>query len=1162
MNRMIRWTIGHTPAMNTLFVGVIAVGVLATFMLRREVFPEFELEIVLVNVPYPGASPEEVEDGICQKIEEAVRSIDGIKKQAAVAKEGLGSMVLELETSADPEKVLNEVRSEIDRISTFPLLSEDPEVKQVTMREAAILVGVVGPEQSGLDAELALRELAESTREDLIRLESVSQANISGEKAFQIDVEIPEETLQEYGLTLQSVAQIIRRENVELPGGTIKTNSQDVLVKGDNKGLNGEQIAQLPLVTLPSGAVRTVGDLARVKDGFADVTSKTYIDGKPAMVISVDRTTDEDLLAMTASVQQYVKEKQGTLPAGYSLVYFADRSIDVQERMDLLVRNGLQGLVLVLIVLALFLNVRLAIWVSLGIPISILGACAVLIATGQTLNMLTMFAFLMALGIVVDDAIVIGENIAAHREMSKNFVQAAIDGATEVLPSVVASIATTVLAFMPLFFVSGVMGKFIACLPLAMIAMLVISLLESTFILPCHLAHEHQEGLCARARALRQRWSGPLYWTVGPLFVGLAFLFEQLLYPLVALARLFEWFRVHATQLLGIFTDRIYLPALRFSLSHIALTLSFASVLLLVAFGLVRGGHVPFIIFPKLDSKEIASTIKFPDGTPESVTAAATLKIERAIRDVDKRHTAEGGVLKLVRRNVGIASQKGMPGQSEGSQGSHIGSVSVELRDTADRNVTSEQIIAEWRETSGEFAGAESVTFASTAVGPGGTPIEFKLLARSTEIQQLEAAVEKCKAKLGSFPGVFDITDDATPGKWEYRLKIKDDAVAMGIPLSDLAETVRASYFGEEVMRLQRGRHEVKLMVRYPAADRRSLADFEDIRVRTTDGAERPLTELADVSVTQGPSEINRVDQLRSITISADVDESQANAAQIVRTLKQTYMPTLLAEHPSVTVRWEGQQEQTQESISSLIIGLAIALLCMFALLTFEFRSYIQPMIIMGVIPFGAVGAIVGHWLLHLPLTLFSLFGLVALTGVVVNDSIVLVDFINQRMRDGLSVRDALIDAGRRRLRPVLLTSITTVAGLLPLLLEQSFQAQILIPMAVSLAFGLILGTVLVLFLVPVFYAMYAHLVGRGHSTIDDDTKNLQGSPQQSLGLDSADVPGGPQPVALDTLVQRQFLNFGLFKMSGATTERFRETGTLKPSPDRALELVRKPTDG
>jgi HAE1 family hydrophobic/amphiphilic exporter-1 len=1093
MKEFVGRAIRNTPAMNTLMFSVLAIGLLSLWNLRREVFPEFELEIILVTVPYPGASPEEVEEGICQKMEEAVRSIDGIKKQTAVAKEGAGMLVLELETSVDVQRVLGEVRSEIDRIPSFPLLAEDPEVKQITLRQPAIQVGVIGPASLDSDddagagdagagdpaAEVRLRDIAEQVRDELILLPSVSQANILGAKNYQIDVEIAESTLRRYGLSLQQVARIIRRENLELPGGTIRTEAQDVLVKGENKGQIGPEIARIPLITQPNGVVLTVGDLGTVRDEFADVQSWTRVDGRPAMVVSVDRTSNEDLLAITDEVADYVREK--SLPPGYSLLTWGDRSIEVRDRMNLLVKNGLSGLLLVLLLLAVFLNLRLAFWVSVGIPISILGACAVLWYAGQTLNMLTMFSFLMALGIVVDDAIVIGENIYTRHQQGLSWRDAAVDGTVEVLPSVMAAVATTIIAFVPLMFVTGIMGKFIAVMPLTMIAILLMSLFESTFVLPCHLAHDSHEKPNLFGRAM-----------------------SALRAPFRPIGRLFDWLNAGSDRMLQRVTRRAYVPLLRRSLHQPGTTLSVAVVLLLLAVALVTGGIVPFVIFPKLDSNTIQANITFPDGTPARVTNDAARRIEAAFRQIHDEHDERGDpVLKLLRRSVGHRVAAEGPGPEGESSGSHLGSVTAELVDTSQRNISSQELISQWRDRVGEIAGVEGLTFGSAMQGPGGAPIEFKLLARGDQVADLEAAVEECKARLNETPGVFDVSDDSRPGKWEFRVKIHEDAVAMGVPLVELAETVRAAYYGEEVMRLQRGRHEVKLMVRYPREDRRSLAEFEQIRVRAEDGAERPLTELADVRVARGYSEINRVDQLRSITISADVDEALGNASQIVANLRADFMEDLLTRHPGVSVRWEGQQEQTIESMRSLMIGFAIAMVAMFVLLTLQFTSYFQPLLIMAIIPFGLVGAVAGHAVLGLPVTMFSMFGLVALSGVVVNDSIVLIDFINERTRGGMPLHEALIDAGQRRLRPIFLTSITTIAGLLPLLLERSLQAQVLIPMAVSLCFGLALTTVLVLLLIPTLYLLCARALGVGGGYDARAEESVESASGAGLGLRS-----------------------------------------------------------
>lgn len=1117
MKPLVSWAVKNSPALNTLMVGVLLVGAWSLVSMRREVFPEFDLEIILVSIPYPGASPEEVEDGICQKMEEAVRSIAHIKKQTSVAQEGAGFMILELESDVeDVQKILNEVRSEIDRIPSFPELAEEPEVKQITLRYPVIRVGVIGPEVEGIDAELQLRELAEQVRYDILRLPQVSQASILGSRDFQIDIEISEDTLRKYGLTLQQVANIVRRENVELPGGSMKSDSQEVLLRGKNKRQLGEDIAKIPLVTQPNGVVLTVEDLGRVSDAFTDDTAVSEINGKPALVISVDRTSNEDLFEIVNAVNEYVEAE--TLPPGYSLLTWSDRSVDVRDRMDLLLRNGLQGLALVFLVLAIFLDLRLSFWVALGIPVAILGAGAVLLYSGQTMNMLSMFAFLMALGIVVDDAIVIGENIYEHRNRGKDFVTAAIEGTIEVLPSVVASVSTTIIAFVPLLFVAGVMGKFIAVMPVAVIAMLVISLVESTFILPCHLAHSrihrHSEygKLVKNARRYCLHLSPLLRVTLGPVLIGLAWVWMHLIYPFQRLADVFHWLSDHATAALQWFIQRVYRPALGWSVRRPLTVTCGAAAIGLVSLGLVKAGVTPYIVFPEIDSYDIFARVSYPDGTPARVTAETTERILDALNRINQRYADQGmPVVRTHRRAIGQVTVPGALGPETRSAGGHVGVVEVELVETSERTVTAHDIIKQWRDEAGEFVGTESLIFDTPEMGPGGAPVEFKLLANVEHFDRLEEAVEKCKERLSSYPGIVDVRDDSLPGKWEYQLQIKDKAIAMGVPLADLAETVRAAYYGAEVMRLQRDRHEVKLMVRYPPEERRRLSDFEDIRVRTGDGAERPLTELADVKIARGYSEINRVDQQRSITITANILEDVGNARETVEDMQADFMPELLAEYPEVSVRWEGQKQQTDESMTSLRFGFAMAVLAMFVLLTVEFRSYIQPLIILAVIPFGAVGAIWGHALMRMPLTIFTMFGLVALTGVVVNDAIVLIDFINHRIRDGMPAYKALIEAGCRRFRPVLLTSITTIAGLFPMLTETSFQAQILIPMAATLVFGLMVVTVMVLILVPTFYALYWRLTHPG--------KPLVPAPPERV---VAPRPVAPEPVAEALLSQQE----------------------------------------
>jgi HAE1 family hydrophobic/amphiphilic exporter-1 len=1082
VRRIVAWAIANSPGMNVLMLALMLIGAVSLGLMRREVFPSFELEIVTVTVPYPGATPNDTEEAICQKIEEAIRSIDGIKKVTSVAKEGAGFVIAELRADVkDVQKVMSEIDREVDRIPSFPVLAEDPQIQRITFREAAIRIGIVGPNDRSREGEIRLREVAESVRDDMLSLSAVSSASIMGTRPYQIDVEIPEATLRSYGLSLERVASIIRDRNVELPGGRLKSEGQEVLLRAKNKGRVGEEIGKLPLVTQPGGVVLTVNDLGMVRDEFQDVASAGEINGEPAMVVNVERTKQEDLLAMVDMVRDYVDNKR--LPAGYRFVVWGDTSTEVRGRLSLLLRNGLQGLLLVFLVLTLFLEMRLAIWVALGIPVSILGAAAALSWGDQTLNMLSLFSFLVALGIVVDDAIVIGENIYAHMQMGKPLVDAAIDGTSEVVPSVAASVTTTVIAFTPMFFVSGVMGKFMAVIPFAVVAMLVVSLWESIFVLPCHLAHRHSGFF---------RFASVVFYPLRPFGIALA------------------WLSPRAGRGLDWCCQKLYLPTLRFSLRHPPIPICAALAMFLVTFGMIRGGVVSSLLFPKSDNNNLQATISFPDGTPEAEADRATRVMEQALRRVSEcvaqQRSNETGIpveqlyptedgqfsgpVRLTYREVGTVTNTQNPSGGGGS-GSHVGQVFAELYDTEIREIHSDKLLRMWREEAGDFPGAESSNYGSVGMGPGGKPIEFKLLARSENVDQLLAATEAVKKRLGEFAGVYDIADDNSPGKWEFQFRVKDSALATGVTEAELGQTVRNTYFGAEIMRLQRGRHEVKLMARYPEEERSSLVNFREIRVRTADGTERPITELAEIELSRGFSEINRVNQLRSITVSADLDETSTNADVIIRELQKNFVPLLIGQrkpateaererfaeqYPAVSLRWEGQREQSSESFVSLLKGFGIAIVAMFVLLVLQFRSYAQPLLILAIIPFGMIGAVWGHALLGLPLTLFSMFGLVALSGVVVNDSIVLIDFINVRVRDGIATRQALMEAGERRFRPIMLTSMTTIAGLLPLMTERSFQAQLLIPMAASLAFGLMLATFLVLLLIPVFYQTYIRL--------------------------------------------------------------------------------------
>jgi HAE1 family hydrophobic/amphiphilic exporter-1 len=1065
MKSVIAWTVRNTPAMNVLVVAIMVVGWISFSSMRREVFPEFDLEMALVTVTYPGATPEEVEEGICQKIEEACRSVVGIKKITSIAREGAGFCVFEMNDDVpDPQRVVSEIRSEVERIPSFPELAEDAKVEQVTLRTPAIKVGVLAPPGAadGERSELELRDVAEKVRDDLLALSTVSAVNIAGGKDYEITIEISEQTLRKHGLTLKAVADIVRRENLELPGGTIRSEGGEVLLRGKNKKYAGAEIAKIPLVTLPDGLVLTVGDLGTVRDGFVDVAGQSRINGRSGLAVSVDRSSGEDLLAMVAAVKRYVAEAR--LPAGYELVTWADASVDVRERLDMLLSNGTQGLLIVFVILALFFDLKIGFWVAMGVPVSMLGTGALMYGADQTLNMLSMFAFLMAVGIDVDDAIVVSDNVERHRRMGKGPLQAAIEGTAEVVPSVVSGVMTTVITFLPLLFVSGVMGKFIAVMPFAFIGTLLVSLSEAIFVLPGHLAHEDSFVL----RVCR-----------------------FLCTPLRPLAPALKAAQRACDDGLKWFVKRAYAPALEWSIDNRWAVLAGAAGILIVAVGLIRSGTTPFKLFPKVDSKRLQAKIIYPDGTPASITEAGVAQVERALDETSKRLSANGRpIVTFVHASVGSFETQGKPGTEQKFAGSHLGAVSVELEDAVHRTIDSDTFVSEWRKATGELPGADSVVFQSENIGPAGKAIEFKLLAASDNesVRQLEAAVERSKAWLSEYPGVIDIDDDSRPGKWEYQMKVKPRAETLGVSLAEVASTIRASFYGEEVMRLQRGRHEVKLMVAYPRDERRAFTVLDDVQVRGADGAARPLAEVADVTAARGYSEINRLGQKRSITITADVDaDASVTSGQIIADMQRRLLPEFDADYPAVRVRWEGEQEQTNESLRSLGLGFVVSVFAMFVLLTIEFRSYLQPLLILTAIPFGAAGAVFGHAIMGMPLSLFTMFGVVALAGIVVNDSIVLIDFINARVREGRPLHAAIREAGCVRFRPVFLTSITTVGGLLPLLFDKSFQAQFLIPMAAAMTFGEMVTTVLILIMIPVAYSFIGGQTPEEHDEQDAD---------------------------------------------------------------------------
>jgi multidrug efflux pump subunit AcrB len=1038
MRTLGRWSIQNRVAVNLIMVFIIVAGIMTVSRMRREMFPQFALDMIFVQVVYPGASPEEVEEGICIKIEEQIKGIEGISRTFSSAYEGRGSVTVELETSADADAVLDEIKSEVDRIDTFPEEAEEPLVMEIKRQDPTISVAVFGDV-----SEKRLRRTAEKIRDDLVDSDAISLAELVGVRDYEISVEISEQDLRRFGLSFDDVVRAVRSGSVDLPGGSIKSAAGETLIRSKGQLYTGREFEDLPLITLTDGTVVPLGQVAHIIDGFEDTDIKARFNGKRAALVQIKRTDEQDVIEISNTVHAYVENNRHRMPPGVSLATWGDLAPMVQERIDLLLYNGSQGIILVFIVLALFLNLRLAFWVSAGIPISFMAAFLVLDHFGATLNMISLFAFIMTLGILVDDAIIVGENIYTHFGRGKPPSQAVVDGLAEVGGPVVMAVSTTIVAFLPLMFITGIMGKFIAVMPQAVIIILAVSLVEALIILPAHLDHALTRTVTSAGRRL-------LSWH--------------------------ERLREKLENGLDAVIQRLYGPAIAYVVKNRYFTFSIGLGVLIVSLGVVSGGYVPFVFFPKGESDWVMIDVTYPLGTPVDITESALAHMEtgayRLNDDFRRRVRADQD---LVVHSFALAGTIPRRDWKPGQTGSHAGTVMIELIGSENRpDLSVNEVISRWRRHIGEIPGIDQMTFATLEGGPAGTPIEIQLIG--DDFPPIEAAAAELKAEIAAHPGTFDISDDFKPGKAEKQFRIKEGARPLGITMADIARQLRQGFYGEEALRVQRGKDDLKVMVRYAEKDRQSLAGIEEMRIRTADGRELPIQEVAEISDGRAYSVIRRVDRRRTVTVLSDLDEDQANASQIVGDLRDNFLPGLMARYPGLSYDLEGQEKRTRESLDSLKRGFILALMVIYLLLATQFRSYAQPIIIMMAIPFGLIGAIAGHLIMGLQITMISVFGIVALSGIVVNDSLILIDFINRGLGRGMPLAEAVVESGKARFRPVLLTSVTTVAGLFPLLLERSFQAQFLIPMAVSISFGLIAATLLTLLYVPALYLILSDL--------------------------------------------------------------------------------------
>jgi multidrug efflux pump subunit AcrB len=1078
MRALGKWSIKNNVTINLIMIFIIIAGLFTVMNMRREMFPQFSLDMIVVSVVYPGSSPEEIEEGICIKIEEQIQSIEGIERFISTAREGNGEVVVELETGADVQKILDEIKAEVDRIDTFPEEAEEPVVMEIINQDPTISVAVFGNV-----SEKRMRQIAERIRDDLLdarmisqrntgglqnmvasilkrfrfkQSESITQIDLVGVRDYEISIEVSEEDLRRYGISFDQVVNAVRSGSIDLPGGKIKTEQGEILIRAKGQLYTGREFEEIPLITLNDGTVVKLGQVAKVIDGFEDLDIKTRFNGKPAAIVQVSRTSEQDIIEIATIARNYVENLTLKVPGNVDFAVWGNISTMVEDRINLMLRNGLQGITLVFAALAIFLNLRLAFWVALGIPISFMGAFMVLSGFDQTINMISLFAFIMTLGILVDDAIIVGENVYSHYSKGKSPAAAVVDGLKEVGGPVVMAVSTTVVAFSPLLFIAGIMGKFIAVMPMAVIIILIVSLGEALIILPSHLYHA-----LTQSEKKKRKFTS---WH--------------------------ERLRQKTEYGLQMVIDRLYSPAIKYVVKNRYFTFSIGIGVLIISLGIIAGGYVPFVFFPKGESDWIVAEVVYPLGTPFKITEEAIERLENEsfeLNTIFSEFSARNG--KLVKNTFSIVGAIPRRDWKPPEYGGHVGQVWLELASSENReNLSTHTILSKWRDMIGEIPGVERFTFATLEGGPAGNPIEVQLSGQSFDL--LKQAASELKSEIATYPGTFDISDNFKPGKQEKKVRVKEGSRSIGVTMRDLARQIRQAFYGEEALRIQRGRDDVKVMVRYADKERHSLAGIDEMRIRTFDSQEIPIEEVAELTPGRAYSVINRIDRKRTITVISDIDETIGNSSVIVADLKANFLPNLKERYPGLTYDFGGQEKRTRESLDSIKSGYLLAIMGIFLLLASQFRSYIQPVIIMMAIPFGLIGAILGHLVMGLEFTIVSIFGIVALSGIVVNDSLILIDFINRALRSGVEVQEAVIDSGKARFRPVLLTSVTTVAGLFPLLLERSFQAQFLIPMAVSICFGLIAATALTLLYVPALFLIIQDITNIVKSSSQTIQKN------------------------------------------------------------------------
>ncbi|MEM1217813.1 MAG: efflux RND transporter permease subunit [Bacteroidota bacterium] len=1011
MRGVINYFINNPIAANLLMFGLLIMGFFGLYSMKSTFFPEVESRIISIQAVYPGASPEEVEEGIINKIEENLKGLTGVEQYTSVSRENSGSVTVEIARGYDIDVILQDVKNSVDRISSFPVGMEPLVVYKRESLGFAITFAISG------DVDLkTLKRYGRQVEDDLRAIDGISKVSLSGFPDEEIEIAFREKDLRAYNMTFQEASQAIRNYNIQITGGTLKGEREEFLIRADNKEYFGKDLEDIPVKTTADGTVILLRDIANVRDQWADNPDRSYMNGEPSVVVNVQNTLEEDMISIVDDVRVYIDDFNAENEIVQATV-IRDSSITLRQRIALLTENGIIGFTLVLILLAMFLHWRLAFWVAIAIPISFAGMFIMANLLGITINVISLFGMILVIGILVDDGIVIGESIYQQYENGDARLKAASDGTMRVLPAVFSAIVTTVIAFSTFLFIDGQLGDFFSEMSLVVIFSLVFSLVEGAFILPTHVAHSK------------------------------------------ALSRDSQPNRVQKTfeQVMDYLRYKLYAPALRFAMHNKFLTVAFFTGILIMSFGAFGGGIVKGTFFPVIERDDLDITLQMPAGTREGITIDWLNHIEESAWKVNERISEEffDGEKEAIQKIEKVLGPS-----------SYQGSVKVSLLEGENRDsLRLRRMINEIRKEVGPIASAEVVSYGAASFF--GKPISVSLVGDNYE--ELNAATDELISELAQLTELSDVVDNNQEGLREINVKLKEKAQYLGLNLQEVVGQVRSGFFGSEVQRLQRGRDEVKVWVRYDEQDRTDITQLADMQVRFLDGREFPLSEIADLSVTRGVISINHLNGKREVKIEADVSNDDVSVSDMTVSVKEKIAPAVVDKYPSVTALYEGQNREQEKSQKSLQIILPIVLLLMFFSIALTFRSISQTLAVFLLIPFGFIGVIWGHWLIGLPISLFSFLGVIALVGILVNDALVFVATYNQNLQEGKPQMDALYDAGLSRFRPIVLTSVTTFAGLAPLLFEKSLQAQFLIPMAISVSFGLLVITAIILLILPVF---------------------------------------------------------------------------------------------